>query len=188
MAGGTLARAASAGHRVVIVVATDGTTGDTSRTEPVRLAELRASAAALGVARVVHLGNSDSGNGGDLRADPHQAAERLATILREEHTDLLLSYDANGGHGHRDHLRVHEVGRLAASLAGVGQMLEATLPSDLVARTLTLVDRLRIPIRHDSVAPTAFSPRGAITHRVDVRRFARQKPCALTAHRSRPTA
>jgi len=39
---------------------------------------------------------------------------------------VLLSYDRNGGYGHRDHVKVHEVGKRAASLAGV-RVLEATM-------------------------------------------------------------
>ncbi|MEV4433524.1 PIG-L family deacetylase [Streptomyces sp. NPDC049585] len=196
MTGGTLARAAAEGHRVVIVVATDGTMDAVGPGGPVRLEELRASAAVLGAARVVHLGYADSGNGKELYPDPpdrkrfvsadsRTAAERLAAVLREERADLLLSYDANGGYGHRDHVRVHEVGRLAAALAGVDRVLEATIPRDLVVRTLKLVDRLRLPVRHDAVAPhTAYSPRTAITHAVDARRFARQKQQAMATHRS----
>ncbi|GGO96422.1 PIG-L deacetylase family protein [Wenjunlia tyrosinilytica] len=198
MTGGTLARAAAEGHRVVIVVATDGTMGAVPEGEAPRMGELRASAAVLGVARVVHLGYADSGHGETLypdppdrvrfvRADPQEAAERLAAILGEERTDVLLSYDPNGGYGHRDHVRVHEVGRRAAALAGVGQLLEVTLPSDVVTRMLRWADRLRIPIRHDAVAARAYSPRSAITHRVDVRGFARQKQAALAAHRSQVT-
>jgi LmbE family N-acetylglucosaminyl deacetylase len=199
MTGGTLARAAAEGHRVVIVVATDGVMGEASAGEPTRMSELRVSAAVLGAARVVHLGYADSGNGGELlpdpidrtrfvRADPQEAAERLAAILREEAADVLLSYDTSGGYGHRDHVRVHEVGRLAAKLGGVDSLLEATMPRDLVARTLRLVDRLRIPLRHDAVAAgSAFSPRWAITHCVHVRRYARQKQAALAAHRTQVT-
>ncbi|WP_051951085.1 PIG-L deacetylase family protein [Actinacidiphila yeochonensis] len=195
MTGGTLARAAAEGHRVVVVVATDGVVGEVPAAGSARMAELHASAAVLGVARVVHLGYADSGNGPDVppdpadrvrfaRADVEEAAQRLAGILREERPRALLSYDANGGYGHRDHLRVHQVGRRAAELGGVDTVLEATMPRDLVVRVLRLIDRLRLPIRHDAVAPDAYSPRAAITHRVDVRRYARQKQAALAAHRS----
>jgi LmbE family N-acetylglucosaminyl deacetylase len=195
MTGGTLARAAAEGHRVVVVVATDGVMGEVPVSGSARLAELRASAAVLGAARVVHLGYADSGNGGTLLPDPAdrarfvraptgEAAGRLADVLREEQADLLLSYDANGGYGHRDHVRVHEVGRKAAELAGVDTVLEATMPRDLLARGLRLIDLLRLPIRHDAVVADAYTPRSAITHRVNVRRYARQKQAALAAHRS----
>lgn len=41
------------------------------------------------------------------------------------------------------------------------------------------------PVGHDpDVAAAAFSPASAITHRVDVRAFARQKQAALAAHSS----
>ncbi|SEN16376.1 PIG-L family deacetylase [Actinacidiphila rubida] len=195
MTGGTLARAAAEGHRVVLVVATDGVLDEVPAGGSVRIAELRASAAALGAARVVHLGYADSGNGGTLlpdpadrprfvRADPAEAAGRLADVLREERADVLLGYDANGGYGHRDHVRVHEVGRAAAESAGVRTVLEATVPRDLLVRGLRVVDRLRLPIRHDAIVEDAYSPRSAIAYRVNVRRYARQKQAALAAHRS----
>jgi LmbE family N-acetylglucosaminyl deacetylase len=118
LTGGTLAKLAAQGHRVVIVVATDGNMGQAPGR---RLAELRASAQTLGAARVVHLGYADSGHGPVLfpdppgrarfaRADLDEAAARLAAILKEEHAGLLLSYDAAGGYGHRDHVKVHHVG------------------------------------------------------------------------------
>ena len=75
---GTLARAAAEGHRVVVVVATDGDLGLASRRRmPAdgrlgarRLEELRRSASVLGVARVVYLGYADSGLGPELLPDP----------------------------------------------------------------------------------------------------------------------
>ncbi|WP_232665813.1 PIG-L deacetylase family protein [Pseudonocardia sp. TRM90224] len=188
LTGGTLAQAAAEGHRTVIAVATDGEMGAVPEGESLRMGELRASAAALGVDRVVHLGYADSGHGALLYPDPpgrtrfmrapvDEAAERLAAVLREERADLLLSYDANGGYGHRDHVRVHEVGRRAAGLAGVRRVLEATVPRDRMVRITRLL-RLRYDL--DGV----FSPRAAITHTIDVRRYARQKQRALAAHHS----
>jgi LmbE family N-acetylglucosaminyl deacetylase len=66
LTGGTLAKLAAEGHRVVIVVATDGSL--TARKHdgdnvPDRLAELADSARALGVAQVEFLGYADSGHG-----------------------------------------------------------------------------------------------------------------------------
>ncbi|MEJ3653765.1 PIG-L family deacetylase [Actinomycetes bacterium KLBMP 9759] len=188
LTGGTLARAAADGHRTVIVVATDGEMGAVPEGESLRMGELRASAAELGVDRVVHLGYADSGHGALLYPDPpgrtrfmratvEDAAQRLAAVLREERADLLLSYDANGGYGHRDHVRVHEVGRRAAALAGVRRVLEATVPRDRMVRITRLL-RLRYDLEQ------VFSPRSEITHTIDVRRFARQKQRALAAHAS----
>jgi len=194
--GGTLARLADEGHRTVIVVACDGAMGDAR--EPgalVRLGELRASAEVLGVARVVHLGYADSGHGPLLFADPpdrvrfvrapiEEAAGRLAAVIREERADLLLSYDPNGGYGHRDHVRVHEVGARAAELTGV-RVLEATVPREPVVRIGRALQAVRVLRRYDFADPSWFgSPRAAITHRVDVRRYAAVKRAALAQHQT----
>ena len=197
LTGGTLARLAAEGHRTVVVVACCGGLGRGAVADPeTRLAELRASTARLGVARVVHLGYADSGHGPVLfpdppgqvrfvRADPDEAAGKLAALLREEGADLLLSYDAQGHYGHRDHVMVHRVGTRAAALAGPVRVLEGTAPRETVALLFTPVRALGLVVRHDLAAMrAAFTPRSAITHRVDVRRFAAQKQAALAAHRT----
>lgn len=191
LTGGTLARLADEGHRVVIVVACDGAMWSPNG----RLAEFRASAAILGAARAEHLGYADSGHGPELfpdpsgrvrfaRADVAEAADRLAAIIREESAGLLLSYDARGGYGHRDHVRVHEVGARAAALTGV-RVLEATIPRELAVSGVRLLSRLhlvaRFTVQH---ARASGTPRSAITHRVNVRRYAGQKRAALAAHRT----
>ncbi|OEV27741.1 GlcNAc-PI de-N-acetylase [Streptomyces nanshensis] len=197
LTGGTLARAAAEGHRVVVVVATDGLMGQVPHgEEPPRMGELRAGAAVLGVGRVVHLGYADSGHGKELypdppdrsrfvRADTEEAARRLAEVLREEDADVLLSYDANGGYGHRDHVKVHHVGKRAAELAGTPRVLEATMPREAFGRLMRLVRLLGIPVRYDADALSRiYSSRTDITHVIGVRRYARQKQAALAAHRS----
>jgi LmbE family N-acetylglucosaminyl deacetylase len=197
LTGGTLARLAAEGNRVVIAVACDGVMGEaTGAGARVRLDELDVSAAALGVARVVHLGYADSGHGPLFYPDPpdrvrfarvatDEAAAVLADLLREEDADVLLSYDPQGGYGHRDHVKVHEVGARAAELAGTVRVLEATLPREPIARVFRVLRFLRLQLRYDSQAMSAgFSPRSVITHRIDVRRFASQKRAALAAHRS----
>ena len=194
LTGGTIARLAADGHRVIVVVACDGDMWagpDQGR----RLAELRASAAILGAAGVVHLGYADSGHGPVLyedppgrtrfaRADVGEAAGKLAALLTEEHADLLLSYDPQGGYGHRDHVRVHQVGAQAAGLAGV-RVVEATVPRELVARVARLLLVLRLLTRHRLEEMRGYGmPRSVITHRIDVRRHAAQKRAALAAHRT----
>lgn len=194
LTGGTIARLAAGGHRVIIVVACDGdvwANPDQGR----RLDEVRMSAAILGADKAVHLGYADSGYGPVLfddppgrtrfaRADVEEAAEKLAALLTDEHADLLLSYDPQGGYGHRDHVRVHQVGARAAELAGV-RVVEATVPRELVARIGGLLLLLRVVTRHRLDEMRRYGmPRSAITHRVDVRRYAAQKRAALAAHRT----
>jgi len=196
LTGGTLARLAAEGHRVVIVVATDGIVRRRPAPgERTRLDELEASAAVLGAARVAHLGYADSGHGEILfpdppglvrfvRADVGEAAARLAALIREEHADLLLSYDAQGGYGHRDHVQVHRVGARAAQLTGV-RVLEGTLPRELVALVMGPLRLVRLVVRYGpGEIRASFTPRSQITHRIDVRRYTRQKRAALAAHQS----
>jgi LmbE family N-acetylglucosaminyl deacetylase len=198
LTGGTLARIAAEGHRVVVVTATDGFVGkppDFNSTVD-RMAELRASAGVLGVQRVVHLGYADSGYGPVFFADPPgrirfaradtaEAAKRLADVLSEERADLLISYEANGGYGHRDHVKVHEVGERAAQLAKTPRVLYATMPREVLMRGLRVAKRLRVPYFYDAaVVPTAYSPQASITHRIDVRPFAGKKKRAMAQHRS----
>ncbi len=201
---GTMARAAAEGHRVVLVLATDGGAGlaaeEWQRDIPLgdlRLSEARRSAAALGVARVEWLGYADSGSGPEpepdlpgrarfCRAPLEQAAERLAAVLRTEQADILLSYDVNGGYGHRDHRRVHEVAARAAEIAGTPRILEATVPRDALVRAIRLVGRVyRFPEEFDPASfERAFSARAEITHRIDVRQYARAKRESMRAHAS----
>src|ERR1700754_2886702 len=68
LTGGTLAKAVAAGHRVVLVTATDGRMGD--QIDETRLDELRLSASVLGVHRVECLGYADSGFGPVFYPDP----------------------------------------------------------------------------------------------------------------------
>lgn len=193
LTGGTLARAAAEGHRVVVVVSTDGRVRSD---DVVRHGELQASARILGVHRVECLGYADSGFGAKFypdppgrvrfaRADIEEAAQRLAAILGDEGADLLLSYQPNGGYGHRDHVQVHHVGARAAEIAGTPRVLEATMPRELLARVGTAARLLRLPEPYDrDVLRTAYAPGSAITHRINVFRFARQKRDAIAAHRS----
>lgn len=194
LTGGTLARAAAAGHRVVVVTATDGRVHHEDANH--RLDELRSSASVLGAQRVECLGYADSGYGplfypdppGRVRfgrADVDEAAGRLAGILRDEGADLLLSYQPNGGYGHRDHVQVHHVGKRAAELAATPRVLEVTMPREMLLRVSDIAHLLRLPGPYErDIVRGAYAPRATITHRVNVFRFARQKRDALAAHRS----
>jgi LmbE family N-acetylglucosaminyl deacetylase len=194
LTGGTIARLAAEGHRVIIVVACDGDVL-ANPGKGRRLEELRASAAILGADKAVHLGYADSGHGPVLfedppgrtrfaRADIVEAAGKLAALLTEEHADLLLSYDRQGGYGHRDHVRVHQVGARAAGLTGV-RVVEATVPRELAVRAARPLLLFRLLSRHRLDEIRGYgTPNSVITHRVDVRRHAAQKRAALAAHRT----
>jgi LmbE family N-acetylglucosaminyl deacetylase len=194
LTGGTIARLAALGHRVIVVVACDGDVwDDPEQGAGRRLDELRASAAILGADKAVHLGYADSGHGPVLFDDPPgrtrfaraeigEAAGKLAAVLTGEQADLLLSYDPQGGYGHRDHVRVHQVGARATELAGV-RVVEATVPRELVARFAWLLLLLRLVTRHRLDEMRGYGmPRSVITHRLNVRRYAAQKRAALAAH------
>lgn len=207
---GTMARAAAEGHRVVLVVATDGALGLTDEatygTKGASLAatrgrELAASAEALGVTRTVALGHADSGSDAEVPTDPpgrrrfvrvppEEAAEAVATVLLEERADVLTTYDPRGGYGHRDHVRVHEVGARAAELArerGLPvRVLWATVPRDLLCRAIDLIATVyRFPPEFDRTSfDRAFCADAEITHRIPVRRYAGAKRAAMRAHAS----
>lgn len=200
LTGGTFARAAAAGHRVVLVVATTGGLGltagapDAAALAERRIAELHRAARLLGVARTVLLGYGDSGfrqpaepPPGSFCAVPvEEAAARLAVVLAEERADVLTVYDARGGYGHRDHVRVRAVGLAAAAAAATPVVLAATVDREALQRGVRLLTR--VGIRPGGMTPAAlaesFSPRRELTHEIDVRPWVRVKQAALLAHAS----
>lgn len=200
LTGGTLARVAAEGHRVVLVTATAGEAGLSGTGEPGslaarRLAELRRSAAALGCARLEVLGYPDSGSdrsgsgAGFARLDPREPAERLAALLREESAEALTVYDVHGGYGHPDHVQVHRVGVLAAKLAGTPLVLEATVDRTSLRRVAGVMRWIPglAGLVPESRFADAYLPRSELTHRVDVRAQLPAKKASLAAHASQTT-
>ena len=91
--GGTMARAVAEGHRVVLVVATNGDLAEGESLVDRRRAETALSVEALGVHRLEWLNYADSGMTGweqnhhersFLQAPVNEAAGKLAAILRDE--------------------------------------------------------------------------------------------------------
>jgi LmbE family N-acetylglucosaminyl deacetylase len=203
---GTLAKAAAAGHRTVIVYATRGEVGQVADgfLDPGetlverRMAEAQRSADLLGVARVVWLGYRDSGMMGTpenddpscfWQADVDEAATKLAEIVRDEDADVLTVYDVNGHYGHPDHIQVHRVGVRAGELAGTPNVLELTWDRDHLRKMM------RAAIEAGAVAGEDipdFEAEGMvfgtasemITTRVDVRDFIDRKRSSMEAHES----
>ena len=195
--GGTLAKAAAAGHRVVLVVATRGERGEIppgllapgEALGQRRVAETLQAANILGVHRVEFLDYRDSGiRGADTnddpgcfwRADIDQAARQLATILTEEHPDALLIYDQNGITGHPDHLQVHRVGVRATQLVPVDRVYEGTISRSRLQRLASHLATVGASIDGEIVG----TPDGAITTTIDVRHYLRLKRRAMAAHAS----
>lgn len=202
---GIMAKAAEAGHRVVLVIATRGEHGEIvpnvlAEGEQLgvrRTAESYESARRLGVARVEFLGFIDSGMMGEPTNDApgsfwsapvDHAARRLAVIVDEEQPEVLTVYDDHGGYGHPDHIQVHRVGHRAARLAGLPVVFENTMNRDYLKLLIESRAGLDEAGAEDAPQPpdieTFGSPESVITHVADVTDFTRFKRESMLAHRS----
>lgn len=204
LTGGTMARLAAEGNRVVLVVATAGEAGLASTDlaaggalGATRSAELRQSAGLLGCARVEVLGYPDSGMSASgapqdsfSRVPAERPAQQLAALLEEEHASVLVGYDPAGGYGHPDHLQVHRVARIAALSASIPLLLEATV--DRRALRIALVAAALFRRGSADLTPASdgehYADPSTITHAVNVLRYTDRKRSALAAHASQATA
>ena len=201
--GGVMRAAADAGHRVVLVVATRGEHGEIVQDVLApgqtlaerRIQETHAAAMVLGVARTEFLGYTDSGMvdtdtngaaGSFWTADVEEAAERLATILREEDAEVLTVYDDNGGYGHPDHVQVHRVGMRAGELAGTPRIYQATQNRDEMRRYFAAMAAARSGDEElpDIDTENFGKPEAELTTRVDVWPWLTAKRTAMRAHPS----
>ncbi|MGD0604540.1 MAG: N-acetyl-1-D-myo-inositol-2-amino-2-deoxy-alpha-D-glucopyranoside deacetylase [Streptosporangiaceae bacterium] len=140
--GATMAKYAAEGVRVTLVTCTLGELGEIippslahlaadseDRLGEYRIGELAAACDVLGVTDHRFLGGPgrwrDSGMMGTpanddprcfWRADVDEAAAALAGLIREVQPQVLVTYDANGGYGHPDHIQAHRVTRRALEL------------------------------------------------------------------------
>jgi N-acetyl-1-D-myo-inositol-2-amino-2-deoxy-alpha-D-glucopyranoside deacetylase len=133
--GGTIARYAAAGVQVTLVTCTLGEEGEiippslrslaadaADQLGGYRIGELRAACAALGVSDHRWLGGvgrwRDSGMAGVAANDHPRAfaggdlgaqADALASVIAEVRPQVVVTYGPDGGYGHPDHIRAHEV-------------------------------------------------------------------------------
>ncbi len=201
--GGTMAALAAEGHRVVLVTATRGELGEVpdgllapgETLGERRAVELAAAAEILGVSRQTFLGYHDSGMEGEesndradvfATADRHEAAGRLAAILAEESSDVLVVYDEHGGYGHPDHVQVHDVGMAAAELAATPVVYMATMDRGFMLELRKRTAESDFGPDSDELegADTMGEPSERITTEVDVSPWVETKRAAMRAHPS----
>jgi LmbE family N-acetylglucosaminyl deacetylase len=193
--GGTLARAADAGARVVLICASKGEGGSIS--EPslvpdgnlgqVRARELRAAAAALGISDLIILAHPD----GDLRwADVPLFHGELVLALRRFRPDAVITFGEDGLYWHLDHIGVQERTYTAVHSLGADAppLYYVTMPSG-VMQAVVEAALAKGGSPPDSsfwgIAPSAFGG-GArpATFIVDVRPWIAKKLAALRCHRT----
>jgi len=123
--GGTLAKYAAAGVKVVYACATRGEVGSVdpehlqgfATTGDMRWSELTCAAKELGLAEVIHLGYRDSGMPGSpdnqhpnaLAAAPlDEVSAKVEAVLRDLKPQVVITFDPIGGYRHPDHIAIHQ--------------------------------------------------------------------------------
>lgn len=193
--GGTLARLADAGARVVLLCASYGRRGWISDPALVpdgdlgraRAAELHEAANVLGVAEVIMCDHPD----GDLRwADVPQLHAEIVEAIRDHHVDAVITFAEDGLYWHLDHIGVHE--RTMTAVRSLGEaapsLYYVTMPQGAMhhlVETAVAGGWSQPPSGFWSIVPNAF---GIVARRpsfiVDVRAWVPRKVAALLCHRT----
>lgn len=133
--GGTLAKYAADGVKVVYACATRGEAGAAAAQYlngfrslgDKRWAELRSAAQALRLANVLPLGYRDSGMPGSpdnrhpralVGAPIEQLAGDVVAAIRDVRPQVVITFDPIGGYHHPDHIAIHHATARAFHLAG----------------------------------------------------------------------
>jgi LmbE family N-acetylglucosaminyl deacetylase len=127
--GGTLARYAAEGVRVVYACATRGEAGSAEPDElgGQRWAELMSAAKALRLAAVLLLGYRDSGMPGWpenrhpralMLAALEDVTREVVAVIRSERPQVVITFDPIGGYHHPDHIAIHQATVRAFHMAG----------------------------------------------------------------------
>jgi LmbE family N-acetylglucosaminyl deacetylase len=193
--GGTLARLADAGVRVVLLCASRGELGSISdptlvpdgQLGAVRTGELRDAAATLGIAEVIVMDHPD----GDLRWDdvPELHAEIVAAIDRY-HPDAVITFAEDGLYWHLDHIGVHERTFTAVQSLGVAAppLYYVTMPHDAMLEVLEAAHAKGGAPPDSSfwgIAAGVFGQAaGPPSFVIDVRAWIPRKLAALRCHRT----
>ena len=193
--GGTLARLADAGVRVVLLCGSKGESGSIS--DPalvpdgdlgrVRADELGRAAAVLGVAEVIQEDHPD----GDLRwANVPEFHAEIVAALQRYRPDAVITFAEDGLYWHLDHIGVHE--RTYTAVKSLGDdappLYYVTMPKG-VMREVVDAAHAKGGAPSDSsfwgIEPDAFGDSAAPpTFSIDVREWIPRKLAALRCHRT----
>lgn len=128
------------------------------------------------------------------RADPDEAAALTAAVLRNLRPHVVVTYDAEGGYRHPDHVAAHRATRGALRLLRDDELPERTFEI-LTPRSWAAADRawlhrhcspaygLRLPGEDDPYPPSVV-PDERVTHLVHDPAARAAKNDALRAHRT----
>lgn len=133
--GGTLARYAAEGVRVVLACATMGEAGEISdpglgtveQLAEIRERELRCACEVLGIGELHLLGYRDSGMAGSpdnddprclVQADPAEVVGKIVRVIRQVRPQVVVTFEEGGGYGHPDHMAIHRHTVAAFQAAG----------------------------------------------------------------------
>jgi len=201
--GGTLARYAAEGARVVLVCATRGEAGTIFNPDlatpatlaQVREQELRCSCATLGIEPPRFLDCSD----GAVRDCSEAALERVVRLMRLLRPQIVLTFGPDGVYGHPDHVAVSRLVTLAWKKAGDPEafpqhedagltaytpmrLFYFALPASVVAGWSRHVD-LTVNLNGETL-PIRGVPDEEISLTLDVAPFLEQKRAAAACHRT----
>jgi N-acetyl-1-D-myo-inositol-2-amino-2-deoxy-alpha-D-glucopyranoside deacetylase len=217
--GATMAKYAAEGAHVTLVTCTLGEEGDVvvddlrhlaadqqNRLGEYRIGELEKACAALGVADHRFLGGAgrwrDSGMMGSAtndhprsfwRADPGEAVAELLAVILEVRPDVVVSYAADGGYGHPDHIQAHRIAWAAFGRAGEIRGPDGFSPTRFYA-TATPLSLLELAVGRGPFVQVADvthfgfgTPDAVVTTRIDAAEQLPAKLAALRAHRTQLT-
>ncbi|WP_173136047.1 N-acetyl-1-D-myo-inositol-2-amino-2-deoxy-alpha-D-glucopyranoside deacetylase [Kibdelosporangium persicum] len=212
--GGTIARYAANGAHVTLVTCTLGeegeiipdglallTAGEADQLGGYRNGELRAACAALGVVDHRYLGGigrwRDSGMVGVpsnehprafINGDFTEQATQLLEILREVKPDVVVTYGPDGGYGHPDHIRAHEITTVACAQADVRRVFHVVTSQNAteagIAELAAVAD---LPHRLPEPGELPVTPDDEITTVIPIADHLDAKLRALRAHQTQVT-
>jgi LmbE family N-acetylglucosaminyl deacetylase len=211
--GGVLHKYGAEGVRTILVTCTGGELGDgpdglkpdqpghdQEEVKRVRRGELESAAQALGVSELELLGYRDSGMaewawaaapGTFSSSDLDTEVRKLRGLIERYRPQVVVTYTEDGGYGHPDHVRAHQVTRAAVEVGGIVSKLYYTaFPKSLARRVLAQMKAAGInpwelgEVEFDPDNPPFGVPDELITTVVDVTYDVPAKMAAVRAHAS----